>query len=78
MMGGDWTGVGWWGMGIGMVVWILLLGVIVGAVVAVMNRAQSRGDDRRGESADEVLRRRFAAGDIDAEEYERRLALLRH
>jgi putative membrane protein len=77
MMGGEWTDIGWLGMGIGMVFWIVLLAVIIGAIVAVMNRAQSRGDDRRGESADEVLRRRFAGGDIDAEEYERRLAVLR-
>lgn len=77
MMGGEWTDVSWWGMGIGMILWIVLLAVIIGAIVVVMNRAQSRGDAPRSESADELLRRRFAGGEIDADEYERRLALLR-
>ena len=77
MMGGEWTDVGWWGMGIGMVAWVVLLAVIIGLVVWVMNRAQNNSNDRRGESGEEVLRRRFAGGDIDAEEYERRLAVLR-
>lgn len=61
MMGGDWTDFGGWAMGFGM----------------VMNRAQTRGTDRHAESAEDVLRERFARGDIDAEEYEHRLATLR-
>lgn len=77
MMGGQWTDVGWWGMGTAMVAWVLLLAVIIGLVVWVMNRMQTKTNDRRGESSEEVLRRRFASGDIDAEEYERRLAVLR-
>ena len=51
--------------------------MIIGLVVWVMNRMQTNTNDRRGESSEEVLRRRFASGDIDAEEYERRLAVLR-
>lgn len=77
MMGGQWTDVGWWGMGTAMVAWVLLLAVIIGLVVWVMNLMQTNTNDRRGESSEEVLRRRFASGDIDAEEYERRLAVLR-
>jgi hypothetical protein len=34
--------------------------------------------DRREDSAEETLRQRFARGEIDAEEYERSLEVLRH
>lgn len=77
MMGGQWADAGWWGMGIAMVASVLLLAVIIGFVVWVMNRVQTNANDRRGESGEDVLRRRFASGDIDAEEYQRRLGVLR-
>ena len=77
MMGSEWTDIGWLGMGIGMAAWVLLPVVIIGLVVWLMNRTPVRGDDRRSESAEDVLRRRFAGGEIDGEEYERRLAVLR-
>lgn len=35
-----------------------------------------RGSSRAKETAEEILRRRLAAGEIDTEEYERRLAVL--
>jgi len=77
MMGSEWGDIGWWGMGIGMVIWVLLLAVIIGFVVWLMNRTQGRSDSGRSDPPEEVLRRRFAGGEIDGEEYERRLALLR-
>ncbi|HEX6128589.1 MAG TPA: SHOCT domain-containing protein [Candidatus Limnocylindria bacterium] len=77
MMGSEWGDIGWWGMGIGMVLWVLVLAVIIGFVVWLMNRTQGRSEGRRDESAEEILRRRYAGGDIDGEEYERRLAQLR-
>jgi uncharacterized membrane protein len=64
-------------MGFGMVGGLLMVAVIIGFVVWLMNRTQDRRDYPRGESGEEVLRRRFAGGEIDADEYERRLALLR-
>lgn len=76
MMGGEWTDLGGWAMGLGMVTWVLVLAVIIGFVVWLMNRAQDRHDGG-AESAEDLLRRRFAGGDIDAEEYERRLEALR-
>jgi putative membrane protein len=84
-------GAGWWLMGIGMVLWIILLALAIGLVVWLLNRP-GREDPRRdrsrdrswgspsgpgAESAEEILRRRFAAGEIDADEYERRLSILR-
>lgn len=77
MMGNEWTDIGWLGMGIGMVAWVLLLAVIIGLVVWLMNRTTQNRADRRGDSPEDALRRRFADGEIDGEEYERRLALLR-
>lgn len=77
MMGSDWGDIGWWGMGLGMVVWVLVLAALIGFVVWLMNRTQGHNDNGRDDSAEEVLRRRFAGGEIDGEEYERRLALLR-
>lgn len=77
MMGGEWTEMGGWAMGLGMVTWVLVLAVVIGFVVWLMNRAQGRRDDGHAESAEEMLRRRFAGGDIDREEYERRLEALR-
>lgn len=61
-------------MGLGAVVWLFLLGL---AVWLILRAAGSHGADSRGESAEEVVRRRFAAGEIDADEYERRLEVLR-
>lgn len=79
-MGWQWMeGAGWWAMGAGMLLWVLVLAVVVGLVVWAINRTTGSAGGARsgGDSAEEVLRRRFAAGEIDAEEYERRLTVLR-
>jgi len=78
-MGWHWgDGAGWWAMGLGMVVWVILLALAIGLVVWLINRGNGRRPGERGDSAEEILRRRFAAGEIDADEYERRLSVLRH
>ena len=77
-MGWHWGGgADWWGMGIGMVAWVILLAAAIGLVVWLVSRADGRRSMERGSSAEEILRGRFAAGDIDAEEYEKRLSVLR-
>jgi putative membrane protein len=75
-MGWHWADGGWWAMGFGMLTWLLLLAIAVAVMVWLMNRNGSRHQPG-GDSAEEVLRRRYAAGEIDAEEYERRLSVLR-
>lgn len=55
----------WWLIGIGL--FIALLWFLAGAV----------RPSQRNESPETTLRRRYAAGEIDAEEFERRLAMLR-
>lgn len=77
-MHGVWDGGGWLMMGIGMLVWVLVLLAVVWLVVRTVYASDRRQGDGRGErdEALDLLRRRFANGDIDAEEFERRLALL--
>ncbi len=65
MMGG---GMGIW-MFFGTVFWILLIVGIVLLVVWVVQRA-SGGSDRSEESALEILKKRYARGEISKEEFE--------
>lgn len=67
-----------------MLVWALvllaLLTAAVAGVVALARRTDprplpsERGDGRAVESPEEILRRRYAAGDIDEDEYFSRMA----
>jgi putative membrane protein len=67
---GDWMG-GWmwigWAIGMALIVGLLWLGV----------RGMAMGGSSASAGAEEVLRRRFARGEIDEEEYQRRLEALR-
>jgi putative membrane protein len=77
MMGWNWDGGAWLGMGIGMVVWLVVAIAIVWLIVRGLMALERRGTDNSGRSApDAILRERFARGEIDAEEFERRLTLL--
>ena len=73
-----WDGGGWLMMGIGMLVWVIVLVAVVWLVVRAVSTADLRQTHGRGEhdEALDLLRRRFASGEIDAEEFEQRLALL--
>jgi putative membrane protein len=74
MMWGWDAGGGWLMMGIGMLIWVALIALVVWLVVrAVGQRPGSSGS----ESAEDLLRRRFASGEIDSEEYQSRLETLR-
>jgi putative membrane protein len=64
-----------WHMGWMALWWILVLAVIVAAVWAVVRLGQAR--DPREESPESILKRRYARGEIDRSEYERRLDDLR-
>lgn len=68
-MGMHWL---WWGF------WIVVLGVLLAAFWRLFSdRAETRRAVEEEEHAEEVLRRRYARGEIDQEEYERRLQVLR-
>ena len=63
MMWGDW-GVHWGWM---VLVWVVVIGVVVWAVVRITVTTP-----RRGDTAQDILDERYARGEIDDEEYERR------
>ena len=68
------------GGGVGTILLLVVLVVVVWAIIKLVPDWQDRlGLNRRREdSAEETLRQRFARGEIDAEEYERSLEVLRH
>ncbi|AXY49205.1 SHOCT domain-containing protein [Rhodococcus ruber] len=68
------NGVGWGWMMLMPLLWIVLIGVIVWAVVSLTRRPTDRTADPRHRAAPretprEILDRRFASGEIDAEAY---------
>jgi len=68
----------------GSLILVLVLIFVVWAIIKVVPDWQDRvgldrrEDLRREDSAEETLRQRFARGEIDAEEYERSLEVLRN
>ena len=57
------------GMFLGMIFWILLIAGIVLLVVWVVQKAVGGGAGRAQESALEILKKRYARGEISKEEY---------
>jgi putative membrane protein len=72
MDGWNMTGWGWAWMGLFPV--LLIIAVVL--VVRLVMREVGSGQIREEHSASEVLRHRFAAGEIDEDEFNRRLASL--
>lgn len=75
MMGG--------GMILNMIFWIIVVGLIIyGIVLFVMkqgkNKESSSTVEQREDSSMEILRERFARGEIDEQEFEERKAFLRN
>lgn len=70
------------GMGMGMMlgmglVLVIVLGLAVVGVVALMRGNDSSRQLALPESPEEILRRRFASGELEEDDYERRRAGLR-
>lgn len=66
-------GMGFWGwlpMAVMMLLWIALLAVAVAAAYALLKRATGEGSR---DGAENVLRERYARGEIDEEEYRNRM-----
>ena len=76
MMGG-WGAFGWLWMLIPLLFWGGLLALIAWAVIRAFPSQENGHPERRSSPAEEVLRERFARGEIAAEEYEERLRVLR-
>jgi len=69
---GHMDGWGWWMMGIGMLVVL----VLVVALVFLLVREAGRGSSRGNRGALDTLDHRFARGDIDEDEYRSRRDIL--
>ena len=67
----------WAWMGIGMIVWVVLILAVVWIAVRVLRPDMgASGSSCRGPTPAEELRMRFARGEISEEEYRSRLAVL--
>lgn len=60
-----------------MVLWWLFGIVLLGAVIWAVARAAGSSRESREESPETILKRRYARGEVDRGEYERRLTDLR-
>jgi putative membrane protein len=67
MMGYGW-GMGPWGWIFMGLFWFVVIGAIVWALAALLPRSGSNARNRT-ESPEEILARRYALGEIDAEQY---------
>jgi len=66
-------GMGWGGMWFGSIFWLVILGLIVWAVISMVNK--NRGDKQgfnasQEESALDILKKRYAQGEITKAEFE--------
>jgi putative membrane protein len=69
-------GYGGWHMG-GMWFWWILILLVIGAVVWIAISYSRRGGKNPEESPEQTLKRRYAKGEIDREQYDRMLSELR-
>jgi putative membrane protein len=71
---GDWSGWAWFAMSVSTLVFWALVGVAIWAVVRSVSSPSPRPTTP---SAEEMLRQRYATGDLDDDEFARRLEMLR-
>jgi putative membrane protein len=74
----DWadSGFSWWWMLPMMLFMVALVGAVIWALVAVTRSDGTTGEAQRA-TAEDILSKRFALGEIDAAEYHDRLDALR-
>jgi putative membrane protein len=71
MMGPYWSGGGWGGMALGWITMLVFWALVIVGVVAVVRWANARCvAGRHIETPLEILRRRYAAGEITKEQFE--------
>ncbi|MFV9673263.1 MAG: SHOCT domain-containing protein [Acidimicrobiia bacterium] len=71
------SGFGWGMMGFGWIVGLVVVGVLVWAIVQATPRRGDAATASTTRSAETILADRFARGEIDDDEYRRRLDALR-
>jgi putative membrane protein len=71
-------GSGWLGMGLGMILWLVVIVAVIWIAVRLLARPAGPPTmgPMSGPSPAEMLQMRFARGEIDEDEYRRRLAVL--
>ena len=73
--GGDFgMGMGIFGMVFMLLIWILVIVLLIYLIQAIMNKG---GSAKQVETAEEVLKKRFARGEMSIEEFEEAIAVLR-
>lgn len=63
---------GFWGMGWGWIIGLILLVLIIWMVARMGGRSNHPSGTSRGATPLDILKERYARGEIDKEEYERR------
>lgn len=71
----NWMPFGWGGMGLGLALWLALVGLAIWLIVS-LSRQPNNGEPRKPTAID-ILDERFARGEIDNDEYEARRKSLR-
>lgn len=74
---GNWNGFGGWGMGLGPIFMALFWVVIIAGVVALVRWQAGAQPGPRDKTPLEIVRERYARGEIDREEYEQKVRDLR-
>ncbi len=72
-MGGGW---GWMFMSAGSLVFLALIGLVIWLLVRATGTGGARPTETPGTQARAILAERYARGEIDDEEYRKRLATL--
>ncbi len=65
-------GMGWGGMWFGWIFWLVIIGVIIWAVVTITNNNNRKQQKYfpRDEDVLEILKKRYARGEINKEQFE--------
>ena len=68
---------GWWSMGWMWIWWVILILLMVALVFWAASASRRSGTHLAPPSPEEILKRRYASGEISKQEYEEKLAGLR-
>ncbi len=82
-IGGGSGGYGWAGMAFGIIIWALIIAGIVWLVIWLTKTYSAQGSQQKGsrqsnETPMEILKRRYAEGEVTKKEFEEMKKELRH
>jgi putative membrane protein len=74
-----WGPGGWGGMWFGPTIWLVLLTFLIVVIISSWRRTSNSDETSgpRSPTPSQILKERFAKGEIDKDEYQERLSLLR-